>query len=815
MAVSAPTTIGSYASTSNTTTSGAQTASASASIGDVVVATVVGGGTGNTLGFSDSAGNTWTAETAVDVTSGVASTIRAFHSTLTAAITSGASTFTATKSASGGLAFVVEKFTGASGATGTQVSGTSTAAANPATTSAAATTTDGGVLFAAAVLGSTRTATADAPLLDGTSAASSGSGNPRSVWTFYQQITTGGSVTPSAAISVSNPYGMIAFGITAAAADDTETPADNVGITDTASPAKDAVVVVSPQGTLAIIGDSLTERAVSTAAPPDRELPTRAAMVSVGFVDGDIYWYGDGGKTMHSADSNGNTVSANITAARSALTDVDKWVFALGWNDVGDGEATFKSEVNAILDLIYPVGTEPDLVWWMNKAVENPANTNANNQNTWLAEVVAARSESDRIFVADWYGYVHAGTPDSADWLPADVPHMTEQGYAVRDAFIAGVVSEAAYEGGVGLTDAVGVVKAATSTPTDDLGLTDTVTTAKAIVVTVTDGVGLTDTTAAAKAIVVTVTDNLGLVDAATDELAVALSETNTDVLGLTDTTARTLEMARAPPESIGLLDTIERVVTAAREISDGPGLTDSIAVAKSIVVTITDDIGLADDVVPVKMLAVDVIDSVGLLDTVERVAATTREISDDLGLTDNVVDDLVGANTTVVTDVLGLTDTVDRVAAATREITDGVGLTDAVAAAKVIVITITDDLGLTDDATGALAGDGTETITDALGLTDTIAVAKSIAVEITDVLGLTDTATDYLATGDAEETDSLGLTDTVVTARSIVREITDDLGLTDSTSVDEVILGSVSLALLQATVTMRLTSSTAPMRLL
>lgn len=208
MPVSAPTLIASYASTSNSLTSNAVTATASAAVGDLVFVVIGSGQIGQTLGVSDSAGNTWTALDAV-ACSGVATyTGRLHYSFLTAAITSGVSTFTATCSTSAGLTFLVHKMTGAA-SVGAQVSGFSDTAVLTATTSTAATTVADGVLYVAAVTVIARTLTAAGSLIATDNIAASGTGSPRRTWGFYQ-ATTAGSATPSATFDANGTYVMLA-----------------------------------------------------------------------------------------------------------------------------------------------------------------------------------------------------------------------------------------------------------------------------------------------------------------------------------------------------------------------------------------------------------------------------------------------------------------------------------------------------------------------------------------------------------------------------------------------------------------------------
>ncbi|QLQ11199.1 MAG: SGNH/GDSL hydrolase family protein [Nocardioidaceae bacterium] len=116
-------------------------------------------------------------------------------------------------------------------------------------------------------------------------------------------------------------------------------------------------------------------------------------------------------------------------------------MIALGTNNGADDNPTFAGRVNTVLDAIYPTGDEPDRVYWVNMAALNPANATYARLNPVLASTLAGRPEGNRITLLDWHTHIHSpGIFDVDDWLPADIPHMTAQGYAKRDAFIAEAV---------------------------------------------------------------------------------------------------------------------------------------------------------------------------------------------------------------------------------------------------------------------------------------------------------------------------------------------------------------------------------------
>lgn len=417
--VSEPLPVAKYESTGNVTTSGAVTATEDAAEGDLLIASLAAGSNSATLTFSDSEGNVWEAADPVVIPSGVATTGRMFYCWVTKPIEQGSTTFTAGRGSSGGLAFIVERFTGAVSVSSPQV-GMSTSPSNPATTDEPVPVVADGCLYAVAFIGgSPRTMTAGTGMTASTFAQSSDGFNPRSAWSFYRMTSANGEYTPTATIDVNNVWAMAAISIGPAYSGEP----DPGGL----------------PATLAIIGDSLTERGADHAAPPTREATTRAVMVAAGYDPTKIYWYGRGGKSMHAADSNGKTVADCIAEARSQLGQVDRWVIALGTNDSADTETNFKAEVNAVLDEIYATGDEPDQVFWVNLAALNPNNTNFLAKNGYLKTVIEGRDEyPDRVHLADWYSYIHdPANFDPDDWLPSDVPHMTVQGSAKRDAFIA------------------------------------------------------------------------------------------------------------------------------------------------------------------------------------------------------------------------------------------------------------------------------------------------------------------------------------------------------------------------------------------
>lgn len=193
---------------------------------------------------------------------------------------------------------------------------------------------------------------------------------------------------------------------------------------------------------LALIGDSLTASANGTGGS-GREALTRAALQTTGLQNSNIYWYGRNSKAMNAADSNGKTVFNNMTDALAALGTVNIWVIALGTNNMTGSaneldDAGFAAAMRAILDTIYTSPSVTDRVIWVNTVYYNPSGWNPSHYNPIIASVIA---EYPYAQVADWYTYIHS-PHDDADWIyPTDGTHMTAQGYAKRDQFVANRVA--------------------------------------------------------------------------------------------------------------------------------------------------------------------------------------------------------------------------------------------------------------------------------------------------------------------------------------------------------------------------------------
>ena len=556
-----------YASTGNVTTSGALALSSAVSAGETVVVTVHGGGTGITFGVSDSQGNTWQSATLQTCTTTPSST-QIWWTVVTTALTT-SDTITVTRSAAGGLGVQAWKLPAGFSATAYDSDG---AISNSASTSVStpavsvpynATAATYSVALMAGTTNTGRTATATSPYTLAGTTTMSGTGNPRYGWTQWNYFTAAGTSTPASTLSSGNTWAASTVVFEALPVGNTP-PTANAGpdqivhtadlvtldgtgstdsdgtitgwqwtqvsgttvtlsgaTTDTATftapstlgalvfelevtdnngaTATDTVTITplyAPTG--GEIGDSLTERATTTAAPPDREATTRALFAARGILldATSFYWDGLGGRSMTDPD----TFTA-ITATKAQVGPTpDYWVIALGTNDVSLSDTAFENAMQAIIDAI---GAGQTIIW-VNLAFWNPANTNAAHFNP----IIAAKCAANGVILADWYTSVHTGF-DSGDWIGAGDPtHMTVQGYARRDRFIADqitlAVGGAVVEGRAATTDTTttqGDVTAGASVPANVTGqaaLVDTTTTTGTATgaATVDGRAGVTDPTA-------------------------------------------------------------------------------------------------------------------------------------------------------------------------------------------------------------------------------------------------------------------------------------------------------------------------------
>lgn len=409
MAVSTDTQIASFASTGNVTTTGARAVGSAVAAGSLVTVELSAGAQLTSASFTvtDSKSNTYTLVDLIS-TATAAQTVALYASVITVALTT-SDTITATRTPTGGFAMTARAWTGADATTpfGTPVKAAASSAGSPSAASLTVPTDGMGLmLFSHAT-----NATVGSLGSGWTSAGAqipSGSGNPRGL----QVARASATATPSATMSTGVGWALVAVAINPASVDPPDPP--------DVSAAR-----------VAIIGDSLTERAEDHAAPPTREALTRARFVSAGFTDSNLYWYGKGGKSLVASDSGGKTTVQNIDDAVTALGGpADVWVIALGTNNSGDSDSTFNANMATVLNKIASVGG--GIILWVNLGYWSPSNTNAVRLNPLINTAVTGAGGS----VLDFNSFM--GNPRIAgDWIyPTDSTHLTPQGYEKRDWFI-------------------------------------------------------------------------------------------------------------------------------------------------------------------------------------------------------------------------------------------------------------------------------------------------------------------------------------------------------------------------------------------
>lgn len=477
MTVSAPTSMGSFVSTANVTTSGALALSPGAGVGNLVFISVVGGSSSIGAGVTDTKGNTWTQISAATAASGAAGTATGFYSVITSALVAGTDTITVTRTPTGSLTAHIMLLTDVNPLSPLGNSGT-TPTANSVTAvtampSGSITVNNGDIAFQVTMIGTgygTITPNVSPAFTTFVTVDSTGGTNPRGTNVEYRQITAGATFTPQITTSAGKAYAAVAVvfafvppvvvSTVAAVAD---VPAVTV-LTPSAGPAPATVAAVAAvpaativppipapatvaavagvaavtvstflHPTLVGIGDSTTYRSGSTSSPPSREATTRAVMVGGGFDSGGFYWYGVGGKSMTGTDSGGKTTTQNITDAVAVLgTPIDIGYVGLATNDVGSSDATFTADLNTVLDALEASVTR---TYWINLAFYSALNTNAAHFNPIIATQIGLRT---KVVYCDFNTYIHQiGVYDPLDWIfPTDSTHMTTQGWAKRDAYI-------------------------------------------------------------------------------------------------------------------------------------------------------------------------------------------------------------------------------------------------------------------------------------------------------------------------------------------------------------------------------------------
>ncbi len=409
--------LASFASDTSVTTG---TATLTADVADET-AVVVWAAAGATpiMDLSDSQGHTWTSLGSRVTTTGALSKVQAWSGTVTGWVSG--STITIDRfdtdgvtPLAGGLAFDVVRAEDFDPAAIGLVSDFNDAADTSFTAGGVVVTSDGSrvMLGVASTTGADPSATAPATLLD--PVISTGTGNPRELLVAHQPADIG-TTTPEITSTVGRPFAAVAFALA-------PTP---ISVADAWT---------------AVEGDSLTERPEAV-APPTREATTRALWSSYGFTDARFGWYGDGGKRIDTADSNGYTGLEALDLIITALKRPPQiLVAALGTNNTPDGTTAFEAAMRDYIDGALARGVRKILWPYLVYPAEN--NTNALTYNPVIEAVAGDYPE---VTTLDLNTILHSPYVES-NWLLGDVPHMTVEGYARRDSALAEAV--------IALTDA-------------------------------------------------------------------------------------------------------------------------------------------------------------------------------------------------------------------------------------------------------------------------------------------------------------------------------------------------------------------------
>ena len=140
---------------------------------------------------------------------------------------------------------------------------------------------------------------------------------------------------------------------------------------------------------------------------------------------------------------NGSVVpntQAVIDGWRSQGFDPKKFIFALGSNDSAATDATWTSQIGAILDYIASGPGSQYVVYWVNLAFSNdPTGTStvATRFKNVLNSLVGTRAKVT-FKPLDWNGWVHNGRDESTLWaVDANNKLMTTAGYTLRNQYVA------------------------------------------------------------------------------------------------------------------------------------------------------------------------------------------------------------------------------------------------------------------------------------------------------------------------------------------------------------------------------------------
>jgi hypothetical protein len=424
-------------SAANVLTSGAIPVTTGVAAAGTMWAEIVAGSASAGLGVTDSQGNTWTVLSPSIAASGSATSTTIAYCALTTGLTT-SDTVTVTRTPAGSLTVKLYTASGidpASPINGTPGAGNSITAVT--TIAAGSVTPAAGDLVVE--LGGMGTGygtptpgagyTGLTPAIDST-----GGTNPRGMYSQYQLMASGGSISPTYTISSGKAYAAMSVVFKAATAGSlagavSGSTTAGGSVTGTASPTRP---------TLGKVGDSLGFRANGNDAVISRESLTRSRVTMAGYNDtgGSFYWDCLGGRSLTSAPS-------VISSMVASLKVVDRILLMLVTNDVGarDGsfDATFNSRVDAALNAAIAAGATRIVMFTL--AFKSVINNDAVYFNPLLsARVAAAQSANPSISIrlVDWNTRIHtwtdtAGVGSSLIWNSSDSTHMESAGYAFRD----------------------------------------------------------------------------------------------------------------------------------------------------------------------------------------------------------------------------------------------------------------------------------------------------------------------------------------------------------------------------------------------
>jgi hypothetical protein len=306
------------------------------------------------------------------------------------------------------------------------------------------------------------------------------------------------------------------------------------------------------------------------------------------------------------------------------------------------------------------------------------------------------RQPTDPIGITDSAGEVQA-----YDRQPADNVGITDSLTATLEKISADPV---------GITDSLATVATFDRQPADAVGITDALSVSQSGggSTSVNDPVGLTDALTVAQARTASITDPVGITDSATDSQDRPASPA--DPVGITDAIAQVWDRATAIADPVGITDpgqTLDR----ADQLDDPVGITDSAGKSQSGAGTanISDPVGITDAAAEIQAYDRQLADPVGLTDALTVLWTRVATVDDLLGITDSASKSQAGGSSSNVNDPEAITDAAAWTAARDRQPSDPVGITDTVVAVLDRVILLADPVGITDVVTkqATTLGDG------------------------------------------------------------------------------------------------------------